>query len=114
MTAMSLDCSLDASMTGGAVSFAFTVENTGGDPVDLSFSSAQTHDVVVRDDGADVWRFSEGQMFAQMLGSETLGPGEAVTYEATWEDPDPGSYEAVAELATRDEPTCHATTTVDV
>lgn len=98
---MPIDCSLDVSTSGGAVTFAFRVENTGSDPHELNFSSARTHEVTVLEDGTEVWRFSEGQMFAQMLQSEELPAGDSVTYDATWENPDPGDYEAVAELATR-------------
>jgi len=98
---MSLDCSLDVAASASSVSFAFHVENAGGDPVELSFSSGQTHDVVVEEGGEAVWRFSEGQMFTMMMHSEELAPGDAVQYDATWDDPEPGDYEAVAELATR-------------
>jgi hypothetical protein len=105
---MSLDCSLAVSASSSAVDFTFHVENTGSDPVELNFSSAQTHDVTVTSGGSEVWRFSEGKMFAQMMQSETLAGGDAVRYEATWEDPDPGDYEAVAELATRGDAGCRA------
>lgn len=111
---MSLDCSLDASTSAGSVSFTFTVENAGSNPVELNFSSAQTHDVTVFHGDTEVWRLSEGQMFAQMMASETLDGGESVTYGGTWEDPSPGEYEAVAELATRGEPGGEARTTVSV
>jgi hypothetical protein len=100
---MSLDCSLDVSTSGNAVTFTLTVENAGNDAVDLSFSSAQTHDVTVTEGGSEVWRWSDGQMFAQMMQSEELAPGDVASYGATWDDPDPGDYEAVAELATRGE-----------
>ena len=100
---MSLECTLDVAPTAGRVGFAFTVENDGSDPVDLKFSSAQTHDVAVFSGGEEVWRWSDGQMFAQMMQSETLDAGASVTYEAAWEGDgqEPGEYEAVAELATR-------------
>jgi hypothetical protein len=111
---MSIDCSLDASASAGSVSFTFTVENAGSDPVELSFSSAQTHDVTVLEGGTEVWRLSEGQMFAQMMSSETLDAGESVTYGGTWADPAPGDYEAVAELTTRGEPGCEARTAFSV
>jgi hypothetical protein len=105
---MSLDCSLDVSASSTAVEFAFHVENTGTTPVELNFSSSQTHDVAVSAGGSEIWRFSEGMGFAMMMQSETLDAGDAVTYDATWEDPDPGDYEAVAELATRDDTGCEA------
>jgi hypothetical protein len=105
---MSLDCSLDVAASSSSVAFSFHVENAGSDPVELNFSSAQTHDVAVLSGGSEVWRFSEGMGFAMMMQSETLGAGETVTYDATWEDPDAGDYEAVAELATRGDTGCEA------
>lgn len=98
---MSLQCTLEAASSADAVTFTYAVENTGSAPIELDFRSAQTHDVAVVDDGSEVWRWSDGQMFAQMLSSETLDPDGSVTYEATWDDPRPGDYEAVAELAAR-------------
>lgn len=98
---MSLECSLDAAPSADAVTFTYTVENTGVDPVELDFRSAQTHDVAVLDGGSEVWRWSDGRMFAQMLQRETLDPGDSETYRATWDDPQPGDYEAVAGLAAR-------------
>ncbi len=94
---MPLDSSLDVT-TDRDVQFTFIVTNSGADPVDLSFSDALEADFAVLDDGSERWRFSEGRMFAQMLGSETLDPGGTATYEATWDDPDSGSYTAVATL----------------
>lgn len=86
-----------------AVTFSYTVTNDGPDPVDLQFSNAQTHDVVVVSDGdTEMWRFSEGRMFAQMLQSTSLDAGESVTYECSWDDPEPGSYTATAFLAAND------------
>lgn len=110
---MSLDCTLDAAVSADAVAFAYAVENTGDDQVELDFRSAQTHDVAVLDDGTELWRFSDGQMFAQMLSSETLDPGETATYEAAWENPSAGDYEAVAELAAQGTD-CEARTTFSV
>ena len=91
---MSLEGSLDVTV-GNGVEFEFAVHNGGDDPVEMRFADAQTFDVVVeRDDGEEVWRFSEGMMFAQMLQEETLSPGETETFEAVWDEPDPGEYHA--------------------
>ena len=98
---MPLRGTLDATVSDD-VQFTFIVTNEGDDPVDLSFSDALEADFAVRDGGEEVWRFSDGQMFAQMLGSETIDPGGTATYEAAWEDPDPGSYTAIATLEARD------------
>ena len=99
---MTLHGTLDATVDDG-VQFTFTVTNESDDPVDLSFPDALEADFAVRDDGKEVWRFSDGRMFAQMLGSETIDPGGTATYEAAWDDPDPGSYTAVATLEARDQ-----------
>jgi hypothetical protein len=90
-----------------AVEFAFTVRNTGSEPVDLQFSDACKAEFVVREDGREVWRFTDGRTFAQMLGTERLDPDEVATYEAEWMSPEPGGYAAVAELRAQ-ETTCEA------
>jgi hypothetical protein len=97
---MSLEGTLDVTV-GSGVGFEFVVHNAGSDPVEMQFSDAQTFDVVVEraDDGEEAWRFSEGMMFAQMLQEQTLSPGETETFEATWDDPDPGQYRAQGTLA---------------
>jgi hypothetical protein len=92
-----------------AVEFAFTVRNVGPEPATIQFPDACKAEFVVREDGREVWCFTEGRMFAQMLSSETLGPDETVTYEAEWMGPEAGGYAAVAELRAR-EATCEART----
>lgn len=110
---MDLECTLEAAASPAEVAFSFAVTNVGDDPAELTFPTAQTHDVAVRAEGEEVWRWSDGQMFAQMLGSETLAPGESASFEAVWDDPAPGSYEAVAELVANDAD-CEATTSVEL
>ncbi|QCS43165.1 BsuPI-related putative proteinase inhibitor [Natrinema versiforme] len=102
---MSLEGSLETAADGtrDAVMFVFTVTNSGDEPVDLQFSDACKAEFVLEDDGDEIWRFTEGRMFAQVLSSDALAPGEATTYEAEWSDPDPGDYTAVAELRAQDE-----------
>jgi hypothetical protein len=41
-------------------------------------------------------------MVTQALGSETLAPGEAVSYEGTWRDPPAGTYRIVGEATATD------------
>ena len=102
---MSLQGKLDADVSSDdeatTVTFRFTVTNTGPDPVELEFSDACKADFVVRDDGGEVWRFTDGRMFAQVLSSETLDPDESATYDAEWDDPQSGTFTAVAELRAR-------------
>lgn len=101
---MALDGALHATTSPDGVEFAFTVENASTESVELEFRSGLVADFVVLADDEEVWRYSDGMMFTQALQSETLAPGEAFTYPATWDDPTPGEYEAVATLQTRNTP----------
>lgn len=57
----------------GPIVLTIEVVNRGLEPVTLQFRTAQRYDVVVRNvANAEVWRWSDGQMFAQILGEETL------------------------------------------
>lgn len=106
---------LDGQLTVDAdqpVRFEFTVATTGDESVTLEFSDACKADFVVEDDGTERWRWSEGQMFAQVLSDLTIAPGDSETFEAAWEAPDSGTYTARAEL-TSDE-SCEATTTFSI
>lgn len=96
-----------------AVLFVFTVTNAGSEPVELQFTDACKAEFVLEDAGNEIWRFTEGRAFAQVLSSETLAPDESATYEAEWSAPEPGEYTALAELRANDE-TCEARTDVSV
>ena len=99
---MTLSGSLSATVTDGTVEFRYEVTNEGEETVELQFSNSQTHDVVVFEDGEEVWSFAAGRMFAQMLQSEAWAPGESSSYAGTWEDAPAGEYEARAWLAAND------------
>ena len=51
-------------------------------PVTLQFRDSQRYDFLIRSaQGQEVWRWSANQMFAQLLGQETLSPdGGNLTY----------------------------------
>lgn len=102
-----LETDIDAAVSDQAVTFRLTVTNTGSSDAELSFRSGQRVEVAVwpADDDADdpVWRASEGQMFTQMLSSDTVPAGERRTYETTWSDAVPGDYRADGEIVARDE-----------
>ncbi|WP_049925174.1 BsuPI-related putative proteinase inhibitor [Halopiger goleimassiliensis] len=115
---MALEGTLEASVsttgTGSTtVEFAFTVTNDGSDTVDLQFSDAAKAEFVVQDEGREIWRYTDGRMFAQMLSTDRLEPGESTTYDAEWTDPRPGRYTAVAELRAQ-EATCEARTDLTI
>lgn len=110
---MTLTGSLDTEVETDRVSFAFTVENEGDEPVTLSFRDACTADFAVLDGEDERWRWSRGRMFTQALQSESLDPGEAVTYEGEWQSPKSGTHTAVATLEA-DDHDCEVRTEVSV
>ncbi len=67
----------------------------------LSFSSAQRFDLWLEDSsGRELWRWSDGRMFAQVVGSETLEPGgRTLLYRVDVPAPEEaGRYRLVGEL----------------
>ena len=119
-----LDAALAATETDDGVALSLRIENAGPEPVTLQFRTGQRAEftaypadgdaaVAERDRPDSVWRYGEGRMFTQALGSETIGPGEAVGYEGTWRDPPAGTYRVVGE-ATATDSDVRAETVVDV
>ena len=71
--------------------------NDGPTPVFLAFRTSQRGDVALEQDGVERWRWSDGQMFLQVLGERELAPGETWSFSLDGVlDVEPGSYEAVA------------------
>lgn len=101
---MALDSTLDADVGEDAVEFTLTVTNAGTERVEFEFTSGLGADFVVcdatTDEETEVWRWSEGRLFTQMLRSEVLAPGESIAHTGSWEDPPPGEYTAIARLET--------------
>ncbi|WP_256687417.1 BsuPI-related putative proteinase inhibitor [Halococcus qingdaonensis] len=95
---MALTGTLDATVESDRVSFTFTVANDGDDPVTLSFRDSCSADFAVLDGDEERWRWSHGRMFTQALQSESIDPGESVSYEGEWEQPEAGTHTAVATL----------------
>jgi hypothetical protein len=83
---------------GEPLGLVLTLRNPGAAPWRRSLPTAQTHDfAVVGSDGRELWRWSAGRMFAQMLGELVLAPGEVRSFRARWSPaplPAPGSYRA--------------------
>ncbi len=105
-TTPQIEASLDVSANDArAVRFAFRVTNAGGGKVEMTFPSGQTHDVVVLDSlGREVWRWSEGRMFTQLLQTRVLRSADTLAYDERWSDAPAGRYVAVARLASENYP----------
>lgn len=84
--------SLTATATDNGFSFALTVRNDGDDPVSMQFSDAQRAEFTAEQDEEVVWRWSDGRMFGQALGTVELAPGEETTFEGGWDDPPTGEF----------------------
>lgn len=90
---------------GEPVELLLTVINTSKTPLTVPFSSAKQYDFVIKKDGQEVWRWSQGKMFAMALTQLKLEPRGGNLYRATWSQADgskkqvgPGTYEATATL----------------
>ncbi|XVH31082.1 BsuPI-related putative proteinase inhibitor [Haloferacaceae archaeon DSL9] len=97
-----LDATLTVRPSDDGMGLLLAVENAAASDETLSFRSGKRADFVALDDGEEVWRWSDGRMFTQVLGEEVVAAGETKTYSATWPTPDPGEYTVRGELCTVD------------
>lgn len=99
-----LSPNLEVSVDEG-VRFSFDVVNEGDKKLEVRFASGRTHELVVIDStGREVWRWSEGRLFTQALQNRVLRVSDALRFEDTWRDATPGTYVAVATLASENFP----------
>ncbi len=61
---------------GTTVWWAFDVQNTGSEPVILTFSSGQRADIVLSQDGEEKYRWSAGKAFTEAIETFTGAPGQ--------------------------------------
>jgi hypothetical protein len=90
---------------GGTVRFAIAVSNGTRRRVELRFPDGRTHDFAVLDaQGREVWRWSARRLFTQAVQNRLLEVDDAVVYDETWRDAEPGRYTLVAELRSANYP----------
>lgn len=98
---------------GDAFDITMRVRNLGARPRDLALQGrTPTLDVIVsRPNGDTVWQRLRDEVVPAVLALRTLGPGEALTVEARWDQRNldgtpapPGEYLARGLLLTEDEP----------
>lgn len=91
---------------GEPIVLSLTVLNPTGRPITLEFSSAQRYDFVIEQvGGGEVWRWGADQMFAQMIGEQTVPPTWQVDYSERYAgNLTPGTYRARGILTTMGEP----------
>ncbi len=78
------------------ISFDFFITNDSEKPITLGFSSSQKYEIVLENEAGEVvYKYSEGQMFAQQLTTEELEPGgQLAASETIDQELPPGEYEA--------------------
>jgi len=82
---------------GDTVWWVFDVTNVGSGPLELTFASGQTGEVVLSKDGVEKYRWSEGKAFTQAITTTTLESGQTVScvFNDTLSVP-AGDYEVTA------------------
>jgi len=91
---------------GDQLPLEISIANNGPEARELSFRTSQRFDFWVEDkSGREVWRWSDGQMFAQMLETVSINPNEKISYSAEWklidssgEQIEPGDYFIFAKI----------------
>jgi hypothetical protein len=90
---------------GDKIVFEYAIHNEGSETVVYSFPTAKQFDVWVSRGGEEVFRESRGRMYAQIITTLALKPGETKSYCATWDQKDfkgkqvgPGVYDVHAQL----------------
>lgn len=105
---MEVTVTTDRSMygSGDEVEVRLRAWNTSDAAVTLEFTSGQRYDFQVQDvTGATVWTWSADRSFIQVLGEETLAPGEELVWtETVGATLEPGDYTAVGMVTNRSGP----------
>lgn len=99
-SAVTADVRVDAQPGARFVRFALSVTNGTSKRVEVNFPTGLTHDFVVLDvTGREVWRWSDGRMFTQLMQNRLLESRDIVTYDERWPaPPSAGRYTLVAVL----------------
>lgn len=93
--------------SGEPVVITLKVFNFTQEKVTFHFRNAQRFDFFIEsEEGKELWRWSDGRMFAQVLGEETLAPGrEEITYTASYKGKlEPGTYKITGILVDKEKP----------
>jgi len=96
-------------MPGDAIDWRYTLYNGNDQPLVLTFTSSQVYDLILRQDGSVIARWSTGRMFADVMSSRTVMMGETMELKGSWQLPKElslGTYELEFVLtSTTTEPT---------
>lgn len=101
--------------SGAPVRWTLVLHNDRPEPLEVEFPSGQDGDVVLRQGGAERYRWSAEQVFTEVVRPMTIGANESRTFamEGDLTVP-PGEYELEASLAAAvDVPPVKRTVTVE-
>lgn len=70
---------------GGSFSLTLVVRNLSGKPFSWTSPSGQTYEFLAFDKaGNEVWRWSKGMVFIQIVTQITINPGDSKVYKVAW------------------------------
>jgi hypothetical protein len=96
-------------MPGEAIDWRYTLYNGNDHPLDLTFMTSQVYDLILRQDGRMIVRWSTGKMFADIVTTRTVMMGETMELNGSWQLPNDlavGTYDLEFVLtSTTTEPT---------
>jgi hypothetical protein len=76
----------DSSPAGSAYGFSFVLNHDSSQPTtDLTFNTSQEADFEVFSNDLPVWKWSQGQVFAQTPHSVHVNPGDQTTWRIWWD-----------------------------
>lgn len=89
-----------------AITMIIAIRNMTNAEKTLTLTTTQSYDCVVSDpDGREIWRWSNGRMFAQILTEMKFAPREEKRFAEVWDQlrsdgssPAPGRFEAVGTI----------------
>jgi hypothetical protein len=93
--------------SGKIITIKLKVFNYSAETIDFYFNSSQRYDFIIEDaEGNEIWRWSNGRMFAMVLGEEILGlSNPEVIYTAEYKDKlSPGYYKITGIFTAQDRP----------
>jgi predicted small secreted protein len=91
---------------GEVITMTLQVFNRTEERVAFHFRTSQRYDFLIDESGNKVWQWSDGMVFAMVLGEETIKPGsEDLIYRTRFEkELSPGSYKITGILVDKDRP----------
>jgi len=75
-------------MPGETIDWRYTLYNGNDHPLELTFTSSQVYDLILRQDGRVIARWSTGKMFADVMSTRTVMMGETMEFKGSWQLPD--------------------------